>query len=74
LPFMAGQALRADLALTRAVLRRNRIKPAFEGDDMVCVGPRDALGGYMLFHAPGIDDPWGAGGFNIRFNSSSHGS
>jgi len=74
LPFMAGQALRADLALTRAVLARNGIKPVFANDDAVCVGPADALGGHTLFHAPGIDDPWGAMGFNIRFNSSSHGS
>ena len=60
LPFMAGQALRADLSLTRAVLARNGIKPLFSSSDMVCVGPADALGGYMLFHAPSVSDPWSA--------------
>jgi hypothetical protein len=60
LPFMAGQALRADLALTRAVLAKNGIKPMLASSDLVCLGPADALGGTMLFHAPSVDDPWGA--------------
>ena len=60
LPFMAGQALRADLALTRIALANAGIRPVFESDDVVCVGPGDALGGYMLFHAPGVDEPWSA--------------
>ena len=60
LPFMAGQALRADLALTRAVLARNGVTPVFASSDLICVGPADALGGYLLFHAPSVDDPWGA--------------
>jgi hypothetical protein len=58
LPFLAGQALRADLSLTRATLARNGIKPVFSASDMVCVGPGDALGGYLLFHAPSVSDPW----------------
>jgi hypothetical protein len=58
LPFMAGQALRADLSLTRATLARNGIKPVFSSSDRVCVGPADALGGYMLFHSPAVSDPW----------------
>jgi hypothetical protein len=28
--------------------------------DLICVGPADALGGYLLFHSPAVDDPWGA--------------
>lgn len=59
LPFMAGQALRADLATIRAVLARNGVTPVFSSAEMICVGPRDALGGYLLFHAPSTDDPWG---------------
>src|SRR5205085_5756170 len=58
LPFMAGQALRADLAKTREVLARNRIEPVFANTHVVCVGPRDALGGYLLFHAPTVREPW----------------
>ena len=58
LPFMAGLALRADLPLTRAVLARNGIKPLFSSNETICVGPAEALGGYMLFHAPGVSDPW----------------
>lgn len=60
LPFMAGQALRADLALTRAMLAQNGIKPVVASNGVICVGPADALGGSMLFHAPGVDDPWTA--------------
>jgi hypothetical protein len=60
LPFMVGQALRADLTLTRAMLARNSIEPVFASDDVICLGPADALGGYMLFHAADVSDPWGA--------------
>lgn len=60
LPFMAGQALRADVSLTRAVLARNGIKPVAATDELICVGPTDALGAYLLSHAPAVDDPWGA--------------
>jgi hypothetical protein len=59
-PFMGGQALRADLALTREVLARAGVTPVFSSSELICVGPGDALGGYLLFHAPGVADPWGA--------------
>ena len=59
-PFMAGQALRADLALTRAALARNGVTPLDANADLICVGPADALGGHLLFHAPDVSDPWGA--------------
>jgi glyoxalase-like protein len=60
LPFMAGQALRADLARARELFAGNGIKPVFASEDMICVGPADALGGYLLFHALAVSDPWGA--------------
>ena len=72
LPFMAGQALRADLALTRAVLARNGIGPVVASDDLIWIGPADALGAYLLFHEPAVSDPWGVL-LNIAANSSSHG-
>ena len=55
LPFMAGQALRADLATIREVLARGGVTPVFSASDLICVGPADALGGYLLFHAPAIE-------------------
>jgi hypothetical protein len=60
LPFMAGQALRADLATIREMLARGGVTPVFSASDLICVGPADALGAYLLFHAPTISDPWGA--------------
>jgi len=72
LPFMAGQALRADLALARSVLARNGIKPVIASKDLICVGPADALGAYMLFHVRTVSDPWGALA-SLLSNSSSHG-
>lgn len=60
LPFMAGQALRADLAVTRAFLARAGVTPVFESHAMICLGPADALGGWMLFHDAGVDDVWNA--------------
>jgi hypothetical protein len=59
LPFIAGQALRAnDIAVTREVLSRNAVTPLFADDDLVCVSTADALGGYLLFHAPEVEAPW----------------
>jgi len=64
LPEMDGllvcQALRADLALTRELLARNGVKPLLASEEMICIGPADALGGYLLFHAPAVSDPWKA--------------
>lgn len=61
LPFHAGQAIRsADLSATRAVLAKGGVKPLVETENLICVGPADALGGYLLFHARNVDDPWAA--------------
>lgn len=62
LPFHAGQAIRsADLSATRAALAKGGVKPLFDRGDLICVGPADGLGGYLLFHATGVDDdPWAA--------------
>jgi glyoxalase-like protein len=61
LPFMAGQALRCrDLALTRAAVAAAGVTPVFVSADLICLGPADALGGTMLFHAATVSDPWGA--------------
>lgn len=60
LPFMAGQALRADLSLVHAVLAKSAVTPVLASNGLICIGPDDALGSYLLFHAPGVDDPWGA--------------
>jgi len=59
-PFMAGQAVRADISLMRAVLATNGITPVLASNDLICIGPADALGGYLLFHSPSISEPWNA--------------
>ena len=48
------------LRRSRAVLARSGVTPVFSSSELICVGPADALGGYLLFHAPSISDPWGA--------------
>lgn len=59
LPYMAGIAVRsADLAGTRDVLRGGGIGARYEDDDLICLGPEEALGSYLLFHRPGIVEPW----------------
>lgn len=60
-PFMAGQALRSnDIVATRRFLKERCVTPLFADDDLVCVGPADALGACLLFHAASVRDPWGA--------------
>lgn len=59
LPFIAGQALRTrDVGVTRTVLAKYDVTPLFADDDLVCIGPGDALGGYLVFHTPEVDAPW----------------
>lgn len=60
LPFMAGQALRADLTFVRTALEKAGVRPVFASADLICLGPADALGGYLLLHAPHVGEPWGA--------------
>jgi len=60
-PCMLGLALRStDIAATRAALARHQVVPLFVDEDLVCVSPADALGGYLLFHAAAVRDPWAA--------------
>jgi len=59
LPYIAGIALRsADVAATRGALTGNAIEPPIATDELICVGPADGLGAYLLFHAASIDSPW----------------
>jgi hypothetical protein len=60
MPFVAGQGLRADLAKAQAALARGGVTPLYADNDLICVGPADALGGYLLFHRPELSDPWSA--------------
>jgi catechol 2,3-dioxygenase-like lactoylglutathione lyase family enzyme len=58
-PFMAGQALRCtDIAAARAVLEKSGITPLVATDELICVGPHDGLGAFMVFHGPGVAEPW----------------
>jgi hypothetical protein len=59
LPFMAGQSLcTVDVSAARAILARNAVTPLFADDDLICVSPADALGGYLLFHTAAVEEPW----------------
>lgn len=61
LPYVAGLALRSgDMAATRRVSGRAGISPLYADDLLVCIGPADALGAHLLFHAASVDMPWHA--------------
>lgn len=59
LPFEAAVALRsADLAVTRAALEAGGGEPLVDRDDVICVGPSDGLGAYLVFHAHHVESVW----------------
>lgn len=61
LPYMAGIAVRtADIAATGDVLRGGGINARFQDDELICLGPDEVLGSYLLFHRPEIAEPWQA--------------
>ena len=61
LPFIAGVSLRsANIPATRQALADRAVRPLHADGELICIGPRDALGGYLLFHAAGVTDPWQA--------------
>ena len=45
-------------AASRAALARGGVKTLWADDDLICVGPKAALGSCLLFHAASITDPW----------------
>ena len=58
-PHVAGMALRsADLEAARDVLDSGGTDPLYADDEIVCVGPDDALGAYLVFHTASADQPW----------------
>jgi catechol 2,3-dioxygenase-like lactoylglutathione lyase family enzyme len=59
-PYMAGQALRSDVSRAREVLAKRGVQPLFADDELVCIGPADALGSYLLFHGVSVNEPWRA--------------
>jgi hypothetical protein len=61
LPYMAGIAVRsADLRATRAVLAARGIPILYTDDELICLGPGEALGSYLLFHRAEVADAWRA--------------
>ncbi|NKB58550.1 MAG: hypothetical protein GKS00_19650 [Alphaproteobacteria bacterium] len=59
MPYVVGQGIRSvDLETTERVLRRGEIRPIMSNNDIVCVGPADALGAYLLFHTERMTHPW----------------
>jgi hypothetical protein len=61
LPYIAGLALRsADLDATRRLLAGRGVRPVYENAEVICVGPGDGLGAFLLFHAATVEAPWRA--------------
>lgn len=59
-PFMAGQAVAADIAKVAAALRRGGVEPVVNDGRLICVGAADGLGACLLFHDSTVHDPWAA--------------
>ena len=59
LPYIAAVALRsANIIETGNVLEARGVNPIRATDKFIVVGPEDAAGAYMIFHAPGIESVW----------------
>ncbi|MBO88985.1 MAG: hypothetical protein CMP14_05645 [Rickettsiales bacterium] len=59
LPYTCGQGLGSlDLKATKKYFNVAGISPIFEDDDFYCIGPKDALGAYLLFHNKSVEAPW----------------
>jgi hypothetical protein len=59
LPFTAAVAVAsADLAATRRVLAERGVRPLADREGVTCIGPADAAGAYLIFHAPEADPVW----------------
>lgn len=58
-PCIAAVALRsADLNETRRILNERGVTPLVDNAPLLVVGPRDGVGAYIVFHAPGVDSVW----------------
>ena len=59
LPYTCGQGLLSkDLKVTEAYFAENCIAPIYKDDNLICIGPADALGAYLIFHSKNVDAPW----------------
>lgn len=59
IPYIVGQGiLSADLEATGRILAAAGVKPVYSDEDLICVGPEDALGAYLLFHKQAEESPW----------------
>lgn len=59
LPYIAAVGIRStDLNQTRNVLRERGITPLTESDTAICVGPKDGVGAYIVFHSPNVESIW----------------
>jgi hypothetical protein len=59
IPIIVGQGVASsDMDTTQRFLTAAGVAPIYADDTMVCVGPSDALGGYLLFHATAMTRPW----------------
>lgn len=59
LPYTAALAIAsADLGCTRAALADRGVRPLLDREGLVCLGPADGAGAYILFHALGAMPVW----------------
>ena len=59
LPFMAAVGIRSeDMEKTRAVLSERGVTPLEDRETVICVGPEDGVGAYIIFHSADVENVW----------------
>ena len=59
IPYIAALSIgSSDLSRTANYMKSQGISPLSSSDTVVCVGPEEGLGAYLVFHARGIEPAW----------------
>ena len=59
IPYIAALSIRsADIQATKRLMQTRHIQPVSTKDELICIGPAEGLGAYLVFYASGFDPVW----------------
>lgn len=59
LPYIAAVGIRSeDMEKTRIALNDNGVTPLLDNETLICVGPADGVGAYIIFHSAKVENIW----------------